>query len=422
MSAHQVLDLVTAPATDTDGGPNGRTVAIIPARGDSKGIPGKNLATVGGATLVARAVLAARDAASVDLVVVSTDDPHIAEEAVRLGASVVRRPAELSGDRGRSEDAVLHAVDELAADGVTVQVVAMMQCTTPFTTGAHVDAVLEPILYGVADSAFSAREFHGFVWRPRPGGVVGINHDASRPRHRRQDLPPQLLENGAVYAFTVDGLRSSRSRFHGRVDAVEVDLPPLPEIDSPADLALARAAAGVLTRPLPAALVPPRLIALDFDGVFTDNRVLVDQDGRESVVCHRGDGHGLARLRPHVRFVVLSTETNPVVAARCAKLGLACIQGLGDAKVSALRQLAAESVIPRKHVWFVGNDVNDLACMAAVGTSVAVADAAPEVLATCDLVLRSRGGHGALRELCDLLLPAYEKASAGEHVVVGRSP
>lgn len=423
MPASPVLDLVTTP-WPTRGSRDDATVtvAVIPARGGSKGVPGKNLATVGGVSLLGRAVLAAREATSVGLVVVSTDDPAIAKEAERFGASVAWRPAELAQDTSSSEDAVRHAVDDLEADGISAHVVAMLQCTTAFTTGAHVDAVLAPVLAGAADSAFAAVEFHGFVWTPTPDGAVGVNHDESRPRARRQDLPTQLLENGAVYAFTVHGLRRRRSRFFGRVQAVTVDAPPVPEIDAPRDLALARAAAGVIDRQPPASLVPPRLLVLDFDGVFTDNRVHVDQDGRETVVCHRGDGHGLARLRRHVRIVVLSTETNPVVTARCAKLGLECHQGLGDAKVTALHQLAAESSVPLSEMWFVGNDVNDLECMDAAGTSVAVADAAPEVLATCDLVLHRAGGDGALRELADLLLPAYEKASHGEVTALTARP
>ncbi|MGH8868179.1 MAG: cytidylyltransferase domain-containing protein [Actinomycetes bacterium] len=386
------------------------TVAVIPARGGSKGVPGKNLATVGGLSLVAHTVLAAREAASIELVVVSTDEPAIAKEAARVGATVITRPSTISGDESSSEDAVRHAVDTLYADGLTPWFVALLQCTTTSTTGAHIDAVLEPVLTGTADSAFSAAPFHGFLWSATADGSEGVNHDASLPRARRQDVSPQLLENGGVYAFTVGGLWRTGTRFHGRVEGVAVDVPHLPEIDTPEDLALVRAAAGLVERRLPAHLSPPRLLLLDFDGVFTDNRVVVDQDGREAVICHRGDGHGLARLREHVRIVVLSSEVNPVVGARCAKLGLECVQGLRDAKAEALHRLAVESSVPLDDVWFVGNDVNDLECMAAAGTSVAVADAAREALAACDLVLRRDGGNGALRELCDLLLPLYAPA------------
>src|SRR2546421_1480747 len=101
-----------------------------------------------------------------------------------------------------------------------------------------------------------------------------------------------------------------------------------------------------------------RLLILDFDGVMTDNRVLADQDGRESVWVHRGDGWGIARLREaEVPVVVISTETNPVVVARCRKLQIDSIQGCED-KLAALQELASERNIGRDLIAYVGNDVN----------------------------------------------------------------
>src|SRR5947208_9069855 len=123
------------------------------------------------------------------------------------------------------------------------------------------------------------------------------------------------------------------------------------------------------------------LLALDFDGVMTDNRVLVDQDGREAVWVHRGDGWGIARLREAgVSVVVISAETNPVVAARCRKLQIDSIQGCDD-KLIALQLLARERNIDRESIAYVGNDANDLDCLKWVGLPIAVADAESEVRA-----------------------------------------
>lgn len=151
-----------------------------------------------------------------------------------------------------------------------------------------------------------------------------------------------------------------------------------------------------------------RMVVFDFDGVFTDDRVYVAEDGRESVVCSRGDGLGVARLRQHgVRMAVLSTESNPVVSARCRKLGLHCRQGLED-KGTALRVLVSEFGVDLAQVVFVGNDVNDLDCLRLARIGVAVADARPEVLALADWVLRCAGGRGAVRELCELVIAGTE--------------
>jgi N-acylneuraminate cytidylyltransferase len=154
-------------------------------------------------------------------------------------------------------------------------------------------------------------------------------------------------------------------------------------------------------RPLPAEV---RLLALDFDGVLTDNRVWVDGDGSEWVACNRGDGLGLSLAKKAgIEVLVISREADPVVAARCGKLGIDCYQGVLD-KEAVLKQLVAERGLAWSGVVFVGNDVTDLACMRLAGCGVAVADAHPDVLAEADVTLRLRGGHGAVREICDQIL------------------
>ena len=151
-------------------------------------------------------------------------------------------------------------------------------------------------------------------------------------------------------------------------------------------------------------LEPVRLLVLDFDGVMTDNRVLVHEDGTESVWCHRGDGWGIARLREAgVTVLVLSTETNGVVAARCRKLGIECVQGQAD-KGAALAALLAQRGIAPAAVAYVGNDVNDLECLRLAGVPIVVADATPAARAEAQLVTDAAGGRGAVREVADWIL------------------
>jgi 3-deoxy-D-manno-octulosonate 8-phosphate phosphatase (KDO 8-P phosphatase) len=145
-----------------------------------------------------------------------------------------------------------------------------------------------------------------------------------------------------------------------------------------------------------------RLVAFDFDGVFTDNAVYVFQDGSEAVRCFRGDGLGLEKLRAlGVDVAIISTETNPVVSARARKLGIPCVQGCKD-KCAALGDMAREKGISLAEVAFVGNDINDLPCLAAVGLPVIVQDAHPDVIPYGRYRTTSPGGRGAVRELCDL--------------------
>lgn len=152
-----------------------------------------------------------------------------------------------------------------------------------------------------------------------------------------------------------------------------------------------------------------RLVVFDFDGVFTDNRVLVGEDGREYVFCNRADGLGLANLRQRgIDCIVLSTETNPVVAKRCEKLRLECFQGCAD-KWETLTEILWRRKIDPAQVGFVGNDINDLACMENAGVAIGVADAAPEIKAIAHLVTSRRGGEGAVREVCDLVISARDR-------------
>ncbi len=152
-----------------------------------------------------------------------------------------------------------------------------------------------------------------------------------------------------------------------------------------------------------------RLIAFDFDGVFTDNKVHVEEDGSESVTCSRGDGLGIDRLRrAGIEAAVLSTETNRVVAARCRKLGLPFAQGHED-KGSGLRRLAEEKGLNLDEVAFLGNDINDLECLRLARVALVPADACAEVRRVVTYVLRSRGGNGAVREVCEMAVAASRR-------------
>ncbi|MET7906820.1 N-acylneuraminate cytidylyltransferase [Streptomyces avermitilis] len=410
-----------------------RVLAVIPARGGSKGVPAKNLLPVGGVPLVARAVRECRATRLVTDVVVSTDDHAIAAAAREAGAEVVLRPAAIAGDTATSEAAVLHAMDaHEALHGAAVDVVLLVQCTSPFIVREDVDGVVHAIIDKGADTALTVAPFHGFVWRDAddaPGalgaeraaveggtdtlvtgtatsGGYGINHDKSF-RPRRQDRPQDLLETGAVYAMDATGFREAKHRFFGRTELVRTDPARVLEIDDPHDLARARALAPLFDANRPGALPTAEdidAVVLDFDGTQTDDRVLIDSDGREFVSVHRGDGLGIAALRRSgLTMLILSTEQNPVVAARARKLKIPVLHGI-DRKDLALKQWCEEQGIAPERVLYVGNDVNDLPCFALVGWPVAVASAHDVVRGAARVVTTVPGGDGAIREIASWIL------------------
>lgn len=153
-----------------------------------------------------------------------------------------------------------------------------------------------------------------------------------------------------------------------------------------------------------ALLAGVQFVVFDFDGVFTDNRVLVGEDGREAVFCSRADGLGLETLtRTGLPSMILSTERNGIVKARADKLKLECIHGCRD-KWAELQRILSSRGIPASAVAFVGNDINDRECLRHVGVPICVADAHPDVKPLAKLITRQPGGHGAVREICDLLV------------------
>lgn len=160
-----------------------------------------------------------------------------------------------------------------------------------------------------------------------------------------------------------------------------------------------------------AALARVGLVVFDFDGVLTDNTVYVSEDGVETVRCWRGDGIGLTRLKEAgIETAIVSTEANPVVSSRSRKLGIRCVQGCDD-KLAALRALAADVGVTLDEVAFVGNDINDLTCLEAVGLPIVVHDAHPDVLRAAMYRTTAVGGRGAVREVSDAILAARQGTS-----------
>jgi YrbI family 3-deoxy-D-manno-octulosonate 8-phosphate phosphatase len=274
--------------------------------------------------------------------------------------------------------------------------------------------------------------FHGFVWREADesagapeesvehavGGAAvlvdtatqtatatgyGVNHDASF-RPRRQDRPQDYLETGAAYAMSAPGFREAGHRFFGRTALVRTDPARVLEVDDPHDLARARALAPLLDTTVLPGRADVDAVVLDFDGTQTDDRVLIDADGREIVAVHRGDGLGVAHLRKAgLELLILSTEQNPVVAARAHKLKIPVLHGI-DRKDLALKQWCEERGLAPERVLYVGNDVNDLPCFHLVGWPVAVASAHDSVRAAARAVTATPGGEGAVREIASWLL------------------
>jgi YrbI family 3-deoxy-D-manno-octulosonate 8-phosphate phosphatase len=391
-------------------------LAVIPARGGSKGIPRKNIRPLAGKPLIAYNIEQALRSHFVSRLVVSTDDTEIAAVAQQYGSEIVWRPAEISGDTASSESALLHTLEYLhLRDGYQPDLLVFLQCTSPLTLAEDIDGTIDALLEQNADTALAVIPFHYFLWRLNQNAemganadadAVGINHD-KRFRPLRQQREPQYLETGAVYVMRVPGFLEARHRFFGKTALYIMPPERRLEIDDPVDFEIAEVMVKQLDTGLPLITRlpdPVRALVLDFDGVFTDNKVIVFQDGREAVTASRSDGWGIAQLKKAgLKILVLSSEANPVVQARADKLGIDCIHGVQD-KLLALQNWLHERQIEPSGVIYLGNDENDIACMSYAGCAAAVADAHPSVLPYARLTLKHAGGQGAIRELSEIIL------------------
>jgi N-acylneuraminate cytidylyltransferase len=239
--------------------------------------------------------------------------------------------------------------------------------------------------------------------------VDGIEEPYNAPR---QILPPIFWQTGHIDAIRPDvilgGSMSGKTIYPLLIDPkFTVDLDNLNDWMRAEWLAafggLDMVWPGRAKRTLPKKI---DLLVLDFDGVVTDNRVWVSEDGREMVAANRGDSLIMGKLkRAGTSVIILSSEVNPVVAARARKMQVEAIHGVGlEDKALVLENLLKERKIDPANIIYIGNDINDLPCFAIAGWAVAVADAQPEVIHAADFVTLKTGGHGAVREICDLIL------------------
>jgi YrbI family 3-deoxy-D-manno-octulosonate 8-phosphate phosphatase len=402
-------------------------LAIIPARGNSKSIPRKNIREFAGYPLIAFSIAAARQARSVTRVIVSTDDPEIAKVSKQYGAEIpFMRPVEIAEDATLDLPVYEHALHWLAEhEKYFPDAVIQLRPTSPIRPVDMVDKAVEILLsHTEADSVrgvIPSGQNPFKMWKIDSAGIMqpllkadGIKEPYNAPR---QDLPPTYWQTGHIDAIRPRAILEKSSMSGDVVLPLFID--PIYSVDIDTMLDWQRAEKTVLEGMLDIVYPTTRkrnfpekvkMLILDFDGVLTDDRVWVDQNGNEMVASNRADGLGLERLRglTDIQAMVLSKETNQVVAARCKKLDLPFIQSVQD-KSKALEGLVKQRGIKMGEVVYIGNDLNDLDCFPLVGFAAAPANSQPEVRKNADLVLMCSGGFGAVRELCEIMIAHYPK-------------
>ena len=399
-------------------------LALIPARGGSKGIPRKNIRSFAGYPLIAWSIAAGLQSKSVSRVIVSTDDEEIAAVARAYGAETpFLRPTEFAQDRTTDLPVFEHALKWLEEiESYKPEIVVQLRPTSPIRPLDCVDNAVDILtqhqdadsVRGVVPAAQNPHKMWRFNGQDKPMNslltVEGISEPYNAPR---QILPPVYWQTGHIDAIRGSTITAKHSMTGNAVYPLVIDPRYTVDIDTPADWEKYESVVysgldmvvpvNTSHRPMPKKI---ELVICDFDGVLTDNRVWVDQDGRESVAAFRSDSPRVHDLRERgIEVMIISSEPNTVVAARAKKMGVEAIHGVGlQDKGRVMREVLSQKNIQAENVIYIGNDLNDLPCFEVAGWSVAVADAFPEVIRVADYVLKAKGGHGALREVCDLIL------------------
>lgn len=209
-------------------------VALIPARGGSKGIKDKNLQKISGRSLVQRSIECAISAGVLE-VYVSTDSEKIADEALKYGAKVLKRPNKISGDDSTTESCIDHFLK--STEFTQEDIVVLLQATSPFTDPRDLRSAISEITVH-RKNTFSAVFTEMFQWRKSSNGWHENGHDRFS-RESRQTYGPMVLETGNFYAFTVKNFIKYKSRFSDEVIPFQVRYESIHQIDSPEDLLLA---------------------------------------------------------------------------------------------------------------------------------------------------------------------------------------
>ena len=403
---------------------NYEVLALIPARGGSKGIPRKNICNFSGYPLIAYSIAAGLQSNLVTRVIVSTDDDEIAATAKSLGAEVpFYRPENLAGDTTLDLPVFQHALNWLSKnENYNPDLIVQLRPTSPIRPKTLVDdAVTKMVENPQADSirgVVQVGQNPYKMWKIDHNGqmqpllnVPDVDEPYNSPR---QILPTTYWQTGLIDVIKPNTILNKSSMSGDIILPILSDRKFAIDIDSPIDwnrnegmvieLISEIVYPGQANRPWPSKV---SLVVFDFDGVMTDNRVWVNESGIESVSANRSDGMGVKKLlEAGIKAVILSTEPNPVVAARAKKIGLPFFYDV-TSKNDVLQKFLENVKISSDETVYVGNDINDLPCFPLVARSFAVADAHPEVLSKADQILTKCGGHGAVREICDMLIHRY---------------
>lgn len=379
-------------------------VAFIPVRGGSKSIPLKNIKPICGKPLVYWTVKAAVDCELIDKVYVATDSPVIKETVESFGfgkVEVIGRSAESASDTASTESAMLEFAREYAFDHMV-----LVQATSPLLTGEDLTGGLKLYDEPGTDSVLSVVRQKRFNWNTDEDGfATPINYDY-RNRPRRQEFEGYQTENGAFYITSRERLLETKCRLSGRIRTYEMDEATFFEIDEPSDWLIIEQLMKKRQEKKQLAAIPCiKMLLTDSDGCLTDGGMYYTESGDEIKKFSALDGMGITKLRQAGIVVgIITGEDRELVRRRAHKLKLDELHmGISD-KLAVVKEICKRRDISLDEVAYIGDDINDVEVIQAVGFGCSVINGRDEAKAVARYITKAPGGSGAVREVADLIL------------------
>lgn len=377
-------------------------IAFIPVRGGSKSIPLKNIKDFCGKPLVYWNIKALQDAGCVDRIIVATDSSVIKETVNSFDfskVSIYDRKAENAVDTASTESVMLEYIESVnLSDDVTFMLV---QATSPLTQTVHFEEAMSIYNSGKYDSLLTCVKNYRFFWNE---DGTSKNYDY-RNRPRRQDFDGVYMENGAFYINSVKNIKESKNRLSGKIGIYEMPEYTATEIDEPDDWTILESLMRrhILNKELKIPEI--KMFLTDCDGCLTDGGMYYSENGDELKKFNTTDGMGFKLLREKgIITGVITGEKRELNSRRAKKLNLDIIeQGISD-KLVKIKELCKKYDVDLNNVLYIGDDINDLEAIKAVGFGCSVANGLDIVKKDAKYVTKKSGGNGAVREIIDFCL------------------
>lgn len=378
------------------------TVAFIPVRGGSKSIPLKNIKDFCGKPLVYWNIKALQDADCIDKIIVATDSSIIKETVNSFDfskVSIYDRKAENAVDTASTESVMLEYIEsaKLSEDLIFM----LVQATSPLTQTVHFEEAMNMYNSGKYDSLLTCVKNYRFFWNE---DGTSKNYDYKN-RPRRQDFDGVFMENGAFYINSVKNIKEYKNRLSGKIGIYEMPEYTATEIDEPDDWIILE---NLMRRHvLKSEMEIPeiKMFLTDCDGCLTDGGMYYSESGDELKKFNTTDGMGFKLLKERgIITGVITGEKRELNEHRAAKLKLDILeQGVSD-KLSKIKELCTRYGVDIDNVLYVGDDINDLEAVKAVGFGCSVANGIDAVKQVAKYVTKKTGGEGAIREIADMVI------------------